>query len=126
MDSFKDVAARLKQDALTWHNARLTRGVLVAGQLALADAGLRPGADGSAAPERIGIYLGSALGGIAYAEEQLAVGKRQVESGAAYLRQTVETEHVRETGSAKGRPSSSATRRCSNTSAPRKAASATA
>jgi putative ABC transport system permease protein len=30
-----DVAARLKQDALTWHNARLTRGLLVAGQLAL-------------------------------------------------------------------------------------------
>jgi uncharacterized protein (TIGR02271 family) len=30
------------------------------------------------------------------AEEQLAVGKRQVESGAAYLRKTVETEHVRE------------------------------
>jgi putative ABC transport system permease protein len=30
-----DVAARLKQDALTWQNARLTRGLLVAGQLAL-------------------------------------------------------------------------------------------
>ena len=43
---------------------------LVAGQLALADAGLTPGADGAADPERIGIYLGSALGGIAYAEEQ--------------------------------------------------------
>ncbi|HEX2756418.1 MAG TPA: beta-ketoacyl-[acyl-carrier-protein] synthase family protein [Candidatus Limnocylindrales bacterium] len=43
---------------------------LVAGRLALDDAGLRPGEDGGAAAERIGIYLGSALGGIAYAEEQ--------------------------------------------------------
>lgn len=43
---------------------------LVAGQLALEDAGLRPGEGGAASPERIGIYLGSALGGIAYAEEQ--------------------------------------------------------
>ncbi len=43
---------------------------LVAGRLALEDAGLRPGEGGGAAPERIGIYLGSALGGIAYAEEQ--------------------------------------------------------
>ncbi len=43
---------------------------LVTGQLALEDAGLRPGEGGAAAPERIGIYLGSALGGIAYAEEQ--------------------------------------------------------
>jgi 3-oxoacyl-[acyl-carrier-protein] synthase II len=43
---------------------------LVAGQLALDDARLRPGADGAASPERIGIYLGSALGGIAYAEGQ--------------------------------------------------------
>lgn len=30
------------------------------------------------------------------AEEQLAIGKRQVETGAAYLRKTVETEHVRQ------------------------------
>ena len=43
---------------------------LVAGQLALDDAGLHPGTGGAAAPNRIGIYLGSALGGIAYAEEQ--------------------------------------------------------
>ena len=43
---------------------------LVAGRLALDDAGLRPGEGGSAAAERIGIYLGSALGGIAYAEQQ--------------------------------------------------------
>ena len=43
---------------------------LVAGQLALADAGLRPGANGATSPGRTGIYLGSALGGIAYAEVQ--------------------------------------------------------
>jgi 3-oxoacyl-[acyl-carrier-protein] synthase II len=43
---------------------------LATGRLALHDAGLMPGADGAADPERIGIYLGSALGGIAYAEEQ--------------------------------------------------------
>ena len=43
---------------------------LVAGRLALDDAGLTPGARGGAHPQRIGIYLGSALGGIAYAEEQ--------------------------------------------------------
>lgn len=43
---------------------------LAAGRLALADAALEPGAGGAAAPERIGIYLGSALGGIAFAEEQ--------------------------------------------------------
>jgi len=43
---------------------------LVAGQMALADARLVPGSDGGAAPDRIGIYLGSALGGIAFAEAQ--------------------------------------------------------
>ena len=43
---------------------------LVTGQLAFDDAGLRPGTDGGALPERIGVYLGSALGGIAYAEAQ--------------------------------------------------------
>jgi 3-oxoacyl-[acyl-carrier-protein] synthase II len=43
---------------------------LVAGRLALDDARLVPGSDGAAAADRIGIYLGSALGGIAYAEEQ--------------------------------------------------------
>ena len=43
---------------------------LVAGELALADAGLRPGEVGGPRPDRIGIYLGSALGGIAYAEAQ--------------------------------------------------------
>ncbi len=43
---------------------------LVAGRLALADAGLVPSAINMPERERIGIYLGSALGGIAYAEGQ--------------------------------------------------------
>ncbi|MEO8230240.1 MAG: beta-ketoacyl synthase N-terminal-like domain-containing protein, partial [Chloroflexota bacterium] len=55
---------------------------LVAGQLALADAGLEPGQFGRARAERTGIYLGSALAGIAYAETQhelyLARGIRAV------------------------------------------------
>ena len=49
---------------------RFSQFSLVAGQLALEDAKLVPGRDGSADRERIGIYLGSALGGIAYAEMQ--------------------------------------------------------
>ena len=49
---------------------RFSQFALVAGQLALDDARLTPGRDGAAEPQRIGIYLGSALGGIAYAEEQ--------------------------------------------------------
>ncbi|MDQ6795231.1 MAG: beta-ketoacyl-[acyl-carrier-protein] synthase family protein [Chloroflexota bacterium] len=60
---------------------------LAAGRLALADASLRPGEDGSADRERIGIYLGSALGGIAYAELQheryLARGIRSVSPNLA-------------------------------------------
>ena len=55
---------------------------LVAGRLALEDAKLSPGAPGAPSPERIGIYMGSALGGIAYAEEQheryMEKGIRQV------------------------------------------------
>jgi 3-oxoacyl-[acyl-carrier-protein] synthase II len=43
---------------------------LVAGRQALADASLTPGQKGAASQERTGIYVGSALGGIAYAEEQ--------------------------------------------------------
>jgi 3-oxoacyl-[acyl-carrier-protein] synthase II len=43
---------------------------LAAGRLAMADAGLRPGVGGAAGPERIGISIGSALGGIAFAETQ--------------------------------------------------------
>ena len=55
---------------------------LATGRMAMADAGLVPGADGAAEGERIGIYLGSALGGIAFAEAQhelyLARGLRSV------------------------------------------------
>lgn len=55
---------------------------LAAGRAALADASLAPGRDGGAAADRIGIYLGSALGGIAFAELQheryLAHGIRAV------------------------------------------------
>ncbi len=49
---------------------RFSQFSLVAGRLALEDARLVPGENGSADRERIGIYLGSALGGIAYAELQ--------------------------------------------------------
>ena len=45
---------------------------LATGRMAMADAGLVPGHGGAAAGERIGIYLGSALGGIAFAESQHA------------------------------------------------------
>ena len=43
---------------------------LAAGQLAMADAALAPGEGGAAEASRTGIYLGSALGGIAFAELQ--------------------------------------------------------
>lgn len=43
---------------------------LAAGRLAVRDAALEPGASGAPAPERIGVYVGSALGGIAFAESQ--------------------------------------------------------
>ncbi len=84
------VAAQIDDfDPLAWMPPKTSRQLdrfsqfgLVAGQLALADGGLRPGEGGAASPERIGIYLGSALGGIAYAEEQheryMAKGIRQV------------------------------------------------
>src|SRR3954466_5775417 len=61
---------------------RFSQFAMVAGRLALEDARFRPGEDGAADPDRIGIYLGSALGGIAFAEEQheryLDKGIRQV------------------------------------------------
>jgi 3-oxoacyl-[acyl-carrier-protein] synthase II len=84
------VAAQVDDfDPLAWMPPKTARQLdrfsqfgLVTGQLALADAGMQPGAAGAASPERIGIYLGSALGGIAYAEEQheryMAKGIRQV------------------------------------------------
>jgi len=84
------VAAQVDDfDALAWMPPKTARQLdrfsqfgLVTGTLALDDARLRPGEGGAAAPERIGIYLGSALGGIAYAEEQheryMEKGIRQV------------------------------------------------
>ena len=72
------VAAQVDDfDPLAWMPPKMARQLdrfsqfgLVAGRLALDDAGLRPGEGGAAAAERIGIYLGSALGGIVFAEEQ--------------------------------------------------------
>ena len=84
------VAAQVDDfDPLAWMPPKTARQLdrfsqfgLVAGQLALEDASLQPGVGGAASPERIGIYLGSALGGIAYAEEQheryMTKGIRQV------------------------------------------------
>jgi 3-oxoacyl-[acyl-carrier-protein] synthase II len=68
VDDF-DPAAWMPPKTARQHE-RFSQFGLVAGQLALEDARLRPGVDGAAAPGRIGIYLGSALGGIAYAEGQ--------------------------------------------------------
>jgi 3-oxoacyl-[acyl-carrier-protein] synthase II len=72
------VAAQIDDfDPLAWMPPKTARQLdrfsqfgLVAGQLALDDAGLRPGEAGAPGQERIGIFLGSALGGIAYAESQ--------------------------------------------------------
>jgi 3-oxoacyl-[acyl-carrier-protein] synthase II len=72
------VAAQVDDfDPLAWMPPKTARQLdrfsqfgLVAGQLALEDARLAPGVEGAADPRRIGIYLGSALGGIAYAEDQ--------------------------------------------------------
>ena len=84
------VAAQIDDfDPLAWMPPKTARQLdrfsqfgLVAGRLALDDARLTPGVAGAAGPERIGIYLGSALGGIAYAEDQhtryLERGIRQV------------------------------------------------
>jgi 3-oxoacyl-[acyl-carrier-protein] synthase II len=84
------VAAQVDDfDPLAWMPPKTARQLdrfsqfgMVAGQLALDDADLRPGAPGAPDAGRIGIYLGSALGGIAFAEEQheryLAKGIRQV------------------------------------------------
>ncbi|MDP8905611.1 MAG: beta-ketoacyl-[acyl-carrier-protein] synthase family protein [Chloroflexota bacterium] len=43
---------------------------LAAGTLAIADAELTPGGERGVRPDRFAVYVGSALGGIAYAEEQ--------------------------------------------------------
>ena len=64
-------------DPNTWMDARSVRGLdrfsqfgVAAGRMALEDARLSPGERGHPPAGRIGIYLGSALGGIAFAEEQ--------------------------------------------------------
>ena len=84
------VAAQVDDfDPLAWMPPKTARQLdrfsqfgMVAGQLALDDASLRPGEAGAPSPDRIGIYLGSALGGIAFAEEQheryMEKGIRQV------------------------------------------------
>ncbi|MGZ9277371.1 MAG: beta-ketoacyl-[acyl-carrier-protein] synthase family protein [Candidatus Limnocylindrales bacterium] len=84
------VAAQVDDfDPLAWMPAKTARQLdrfsqfaMVAGRLALDDAALTPGGPQAPAADRIGIYLGSALGGIAYAEAQheryLEKGIRQV------------------------------------------------
>jgi 3-oxoacyl-[acyl-carrier-protein] synthase II len=84
------VAAQVDDfDPLAWMPPKTARQLdrfsqfgMVAGRLALDDAGMRPGDAGAPDPDRVGIYLGSALGGIAFAEEQheryLEKGIRQV------------------------------------------------
>ncbi len=84
------VAAQVDDfDPLAWMPPKTARQIerfsqfaMVAGRLALDDAALLPGAPLAPAADRIGIYLGSALGGIAYAESQheryLEKGIRQV------------------------------------------------
>jgi 3-oxoacyl-[acyl-carrier-protein] synthase II len=84
------VAAQVDDfDPLAWMPPKTARQLdrfsqfgMVAGRLALDDAGLVPGEPGAPNPDRVGIYLGSALGGIAFAEEQheryLEKGIRQV------------------------------------------------
>ncbi len=72
------VAAQIDAfDPLDWMPPKTARQLdrfsqfgLVAGRLALDDAKMAPGIAGAAEAPRVGIYLGSALGGIAYAELQ--------------------------------------------------------
>jgi 3-oxoacyl-[acyl-carrier-protein] synthase II len=72
------VAAQIDDfDPLDHMDARSARAMdrfsqfgLAAGRMAMADAGLVANAPGAPEGERIGIYLGSALGGIAFAESQ--------------------------------------------------------
>ena len=49
---------------------RFSQFSVAAGLLAMADAGITPGGAGAARADRFAVYVGSALGGIAYAEEQ--------------------------------------------------------
>jgi 3-oxoacyl-[acyl-carrier-protein] synthase II len=72
------VAAQVDDfDPAAYMDARSVRGLdrfsqfgVAAGRQALDDARLSPGSEGQPDPGRVGIYLGSALGGIAFAEEQ--------------------------------------------------------
>ena len=84
------VAAQIDDfDPLAWMPPKTARQLdrfsqfgMVTGRLALDDAAMRPGEARAPDPERVGIYLGSALGGIAFAEEQheryMEKGIRQV------------------------------------------------
>jgi 3-oxoacyl-[acyl-carrier-protein] synthase II len=65
---------------------RFSQFAMVAGQLALDDARLRPADAGGPDRDRIGIYLGSALGGIAFAEEQ---HERYIEKGIRQVAPTL-------------------------------------
>ncbi|MGH2462924.1 MAG: beta-ketoacyl-[acyl-carrier-protein] synthase family protein [Candidatus Limnocylindria bacterium] len=49
---------------------RFSQFAVASGRMAMNDAQLTPGERHHPAPERVGIYLGSALGGVAFAEEQ--------------------------------------------------------
>jgi 3-oxoacyl-[acyl-carrier-protein] synthase II len=72
------VAAQVDDfDPAGFMDARAVRGLdrfsqfgVAAGRLAMDDAGLRPGDAGHSEPARVGIFLGSALGGVAFAESQ--------------------------------------------------------
>lgn len=57
---------------------RFSHFALAAGQLAMADAGLDPGAPAGPRRDRFAVYVGSALGGIAYAEHE---HERYIERG---------------------------------------------
>jgi 3-oxoacyl-[acyl-carrier-protein] synthase II len=88
------VAAQVDDfDPLAWMPPKTARQLdrfsqfgMVAGRLALDDARLRPGDTGAPDPERVGIYLGSALGGIAFAEEQ---HERFMEKGIRHVAPTL-------------------------------------
>jgi 3-oxoacyl-[acyl-carrier-protein] synthase II len=72
------VAAQVDDfDPATYMDARSVRGLdrfsqfgVAVGRMAMEDAGLRPGEPNHPEPARVGIFLGSALGGVAFAEEQ--------------------------------------------------------
>ncbi len=68
VDDFDPLSA---MDARTARSLdRFSQFALTAGRQAMADSGLMPGIKGHARADRVGVYVGSALGGIAYAEQQ--------------------------------------------------------